>query len=143
MSKKDNEIAELKARMAELEKAAKPVRMPTDAEVAAFRDEMHQLRERRMSHFSAFSREDLAAMEAACSTSDIRDLVAHGTIRGPSADGVSGTVVKVSANAGLGGTGWVEPAPIRPPPGVALADRLVDEQDRKDREALIAERRGR
>jgi hypothetical protein len=31
------------------------------------------------------------------------------------------------------GTGWVNPQPIQSPPGVALADRLMDEQDKLDR----------
>ena len=33
--------------------------------------------------------------------------------------------------------GWVEPRPLEPPPGVALADRLVDAQDARDRAELI------
>jgi hypothetical protein len=37
-------------------------------------------------------------------------------------------------------SGWVEPLPLRPPPGVALADKIVDAQDKKDRlERIIAE----
>ena len=35
------------------------------------------------------------------------------------------------------GSGWVEPRPLEPPPGVALADRLVDAQDKIDRAELI------
>ena len=35
------------------------------------------------------------------------------------------------------GTGWVEPRPLEPPPGVALADRLDDAQDEIDRAELI------
>jgi hypothetical protein len=35
------------------------------------------------------------------------------------------------------GTGFVEPRPLEPPPGVALADRLMDVQDAKDRAELI------
>ena len=31
--------------------------------------------------------------------------------------------------------GWVEARPLEPPPGVAICDRLVDEQDAKDRAA--------
>ena len=34
------------------------------------------------------------------------------------------------------GTGWRESAPITSPPGVALADRLVDQQDKIDRVEL-------
>jgi len=32
-----------------------------------------------------------------------------------------------------GGTGWQNPIPISPPPGVAQCDKLMDEQDRRDR----------
>jgi hypothetical protein len=32
--------------------------------------------------------------------------------------------------------GWVQPRPIEPPPGVALADRLVDAQDEIDKAEL-------
>jgi hypothetical protein len=35
-----------------------------------------------------------------------------------------------------GGTGWGYSPPISPPPGVAQADRLMDEQDRRDRAEL-------
>jgi hypothetical protein len=38
-----------------------------------------------------------------------------------------------SSSRGSAGTrGWVEPAPLRPPDGVAQADRLMDAQDRRD-----------
>jgi hypothetical protein len=35
------------------------------------------------------------------------------------------------------GSGWREPAPLQSPPGIALADRLMDHQDKIDREELI------
>ena len=34
------------------------------------------------------------------------------------------------------GTGWVEPRPLESPPGVALADRLMDRQDEIDKAEL-------
>ena len=34
------------------------------------------------------------------------------------------------------GSGWVEPRPLESPPGVALADKLVDAQDRIDKTEL-------
>jgi hypothetical protein len=34
------------------------------------------------------------------------------------------------------GTGWRESTPLSPPPGVAQADRLMDEQDRRDKVEL-------
>jgi hypothetical protein len=43
------------------------------------------------------------------------------------------------------GTGWVDPAPLKPPPGVGLCDRMMDQQDARDRAAqmLDAEMRAR
>jgi hypothetical protein len=41
------------------------------------------------------------------------------------------------ANVPGSGTGWAEPTPLGPPPGVAQADRLMDAQDAKDRAALV------
>ena len=35
------------------------------------------------------------------------------------------------------GSGWVEPRPLESPPGVALADRLMDHQDKIDQAELI------
>ena len=35
------------------------------------------------------------------------------------------------------GTGWRDQIPLSSPPGVALADRLMDHQDKIDREELI------
>jgi hypothetical protein len=34
-------------------------------------------------------------------------------------------------------SGWREAQPLSPPPGVGLADKLVDAQDRRDRAALF------
>jgi hypothetical protein len=34
------------------------------------------------------------------------------------------------------GSGWAKPIPVEPPPGVALADRLMDHQDRIDKAEL-------
>jgi hypothetical protein len=109
--------------------------------VAEHRDKMHQLAEQRMARAGNFSREDLAAMERARPTSAVRDIVAKGTIKPPSADGTTGTISAVHRSSGLPGTqnGWVEPRPIGPPPGVAAADRLMDAQDARDRADLIAQ----
>jgi hypothetical protein len=35
------------------------------------------------------------------------------------------------------GTGWIDPIPLRSPPGVDILDRLMDVQDAKDKAALI------
>jgi hypothetical protein len=36
------------------------------------------------------------------------------------------------------GTGWVDSAPLKPPPGVDILDRMMDAQDAKDRSELVA-----
>jgi hypothetical protein len=38
-------------------------------------------------------------------------------------------------------SGWAEPRPLGPPPGVALADRIVDAQDQRDRVEAAFRRR--
>jgi hypothetical protein len=35
-----------------------------------------------------------------------------------------------------GSKGWSEPAPLASPPGTALCDKLMDEQDRRDKREL-------
>jgi hypothetical protein len=36
------------------------------------------------------------------------------------------------------GTGWVDPAPLKPPDGIAIIDRMMDVQDQRDRLDRIA-----
>jgi hypothetical protein len=40
------------------------------------------------------------------------------------------------------GSGWSEPVPLTNPPGVALADKLMDQQDRIDRVKRARELKG-
>jgi hypothetical protein len=67
------------------------------------------------------------------------DIVRRGGVPGPSAAGAGGTIAAVHPSPGLPGHGWREATPISPPPGVALADRLMAAQDAKDRHELIME----
>jgi cell division septum initiation protein DivIVA len=139
MSKSD-EIAELRAELAELKKMVNPPQI-SDAEVRQHMADAHRMRERQASRMSSFSREQIAAMDAACPPSVASDIVRRGGVPGPSAAGASGEVAKVSQSPGLPGShnGWREATPISPPPGVALADRLMAAQDAKDRHELIVE----
>jgi hypothetical protein len=133
MSKSD-EIAELRAELAKVKARIAPE--PIDpAEAARWQDQMHRLREAQASRMSSFSREDIAAFEAACPPSVASDIVRRGAIPGPSAAGAGGTISSVPA--GPGQNGWINPRPIGPPPGVAQADRLMDAADRRDREELV------
>ena len=38
------------------------------------------------------------------------------------------------------GTGFVDPIPIKPPPGVAICDQMMDVQDELDRRSAVASR---
>jgi len=136
MSNKD-ELAALKARVAELEARTKPPEPPkpfkpmSDAE---WRDQMHQMQERRMSMATPPSViRDWAVLDDATVKGVVRDnrnaplnptgaIPRSGKISNERAGGVPG-----------GGTGWQAPIPLSNPPGVAQADRLMDEADRRDR----------
>jgi hypothetical protein len=138
----DEKIADLQREIEALKRAMSPTaddRAAMDRRVAEHRDQMHQMAEARMARAGNFSREDLAAMEAAAPRSVCQDIAARGGVRPPSADGTTGTISAVHPSPGLPGTtnGWREAVPSGPMPGVALADRLMDEADRRDRVELV------
>ena len=94
-----------------------------------------------------FTRDDLRAFEAAAPTSAVREDAQ--SLRGgvPPPSGMLPTtsqIGEVHTAPGIvgSGRGWVMPAPLGPPPGVAQADRIVDEFDRRDK-ADLAERLAR
>jgi hypothetical protein len=55
-----------------------------------------------------------------------------------SANSPKDRVFVVLTNAG-DGTGWRESSPLSNPPGTALADKLMDAQNRRDRAERIAQ----
>ena len=141
MTDEKNEIAELRAELAKV-KAAQAALAPTvsdSADMARWADEMHQLAERRASHAYTPSREELAAYEQACPPAACRDIVSKGTVQPPSMAGAAGQITAVSRSPGLHGTtGWAPQVPftrndLHPTPGVAAADRLMDQADAQDR----------
>jgi hypothetical protein len=110
--------------------------------VEEYRARIHAAAEARMSRASAFSNEDLRAMEAAAPASVVKDLVAHGTIQGPSGAGASGLITNVSVNPGLPGTntgGWVREAPLSNSAGVKILDRMMEQEDAKARHERMVE----
>jgi hypothetical protein len=138
----EDRVIALERELAELKAAVKPVeRHLTEREIAEWKDQWHQAAERRAANWWRPDPEQLRAMAAAVSPADCADLASHGTVQNRSVAGVSGTVSSVHPNAGLAGshrgTGWREATPLRPPPGVAAADRLMDAQDARDRAELI------
>jgi hypothetical protein len=134
MTTDKDELAALKKKVEELEAKVSPPKSTfvpkTDAEWA---DEMHQMRERRMA--------------LATPPSVIRDwaVIPEHIVRGvvqdrhaptsPSMAGTSGAVTRVHLGGGapVNNSGWVAPTPLRPPDGVAQADRLMDAADARDR----------
>jgi hypothetical protein len=138
MGELNDKVKELERQLAEM-KTALPT--PIDhAAAARFKDEMHQLAERRASAHNAFSRADLEDMERACPTSTARAIVSdnRGGVgpRSAAAMPASATPAPVVTS----GSGWAHEVELTNPPGVAQADRLMDEADRRDRLALIEEK---
>jgi hypothetical protein len=148
MSNKDTtqqQIEELQRQLAELQGAVKASAPPDyekmRKEAAAFDDEMRALAERRMAHAAPFTREDLRAMEAACPTSAVKDIVAKGAV--PERSGMTPSSQMLTgirpgggaANVPGGGTGWQAPIPLSPPPGIAMVDALCIADDVKQRKA--------
>jgi hypothetical protein len=126
------ELAELKRELAALKSALKPANPAAfERELAEWKEKMHEVAEARAARFGGFSPEDLRAMNAAAPADVVSDLVSHGTVPGPSGAGKVSGQVKVSS--GGSGTGWVNPRPIGPPPGVAHCDRMMDAADARDR----------
>jgi cell division septum initiation protein DivIVA len=133
-----DEIAELRAELAELKKMVNPPSI-SDAEVRQHMADAHRMREARMANASAFSAEDLRAMAAACPDNVARDIVRRGGIPGPSAAGAGGTISSVPARPGLPGHGWREAPAIGPVPGLAALDRVALAAEARDRHDLIVE----
>jgi hypothetical protein len=137
-----DENADLKRRVAELEaKLTPPSPAQREKEDREYMSKVHADRERRMNlATNFFTKEDLKAFEAACPTSAVRDIVSKGLPPGPV--GMAPSSAQVSAVhsspglPGTQGTGWIAPRPLSNPPGIDHIDRLMDEQDRRDKVEL-------
>jgi hypothetical protein len=124
IAKLEAEIAALKAKVDPPKSTFVPI---SDAE---HRDMVHQMQERRMS--------------MATPPEVIRDFavvkeIALRDARAPT--GLPNSQQSDPRPSAGDGTGWTREIPLSPPPGVAQADRLMDEQDRRDR-AELAQRLG-
>jgi hypothetical protein len=134
MADAKEEIAELRAELDKVKASLAP--KPFDpVEVGRWQNQMHQLAERRMAGASNFSPGELAAFAAAVPDDVAKDIVARGGVRPPSGHGAG--MVSAPSRVDPNTSGWRPAVPIGPPPGVAQADRLMDEQDRRDRHELI------
>jgi hypothetical protein len=127
----ETELAALRKRVAELERAANP---PPSPDPRSFQ---------RYDPTAGMSMpvETLREMARAVPDNFIRDIAMRDARAptGPSAQGVVSSSQQVSNVRGGGGTGWVRETPIGPPPGVNYADRLMDAQDAKDRHERMVE----
>jgi len=131
MTKPDDELAALKARVDELERAAKPPEPFKPMSDGEWRDMIHRGREAQMSRVPV-SPEILRDMAAACPDHVVKDIVAHGTMQSPSQAGTSGQVTVVR---GAPGTGWQREIPLGPQPGIRLVDAIAIADDVRQRKA--------
>jgi hypothetical protein len=127
---KDDELAALKARVEELERAAKPP-APFDPGPYQRYDPTEG-----MSMPASVVRE----MARAVPTGMIQDIAMRDNRAptGPSAQGVIPSSQGVS-NVRTGGGGVAHTVPLGPPPGVNILDRIMDHEDAKDQHARMVE----
>jgi hypothetical protein len=122
----NDEIAALKKELAEVKAALTPK--------PEFKPEPYQRYDPTAN--MSMPRSTLLEMAAAVPDHMLRDIV-HDN-RAPT--GRPGVIPEqpsnVRGNVPGSGTGWAHEIPLGPPPGVAQADRLMDEQDRRDRAEL-------
>jgi hypothetical protein len=131
-------IADLKAEVDQLKAALAPT--PNDAAaVGKWKDEMHELAERRAAAHLPFSRADLDAMRAAAPDDVVRNIAMRDNRAptGPSSAGASGQTTRVSTSPGIPGSGWRNSPPLGPVAGLRYVDAQLDAQDQKDRRELI------
>jgi|SRR6516162_6536092 len=136
----EEEIADLKRQLAEVKDAMraaqpkpKPSREEEERATAEWRDKMHQAAERRANSWTPPSvHQYFADGVTAADCADLRQQARRPSGR-PGFIPDSHQPTDVRAPQPSSTPGWVEPTPLGPPPGVAQADRLMDEQDRRDR----------
>jgi hypothetical protein len=139
MTSKKQTVDEIAALRAEVEalKAAQPKPQPSAEEreraVREWQDQMHQMREGRMS----FATPPSVVRDWAVLDDNLVKSVALRDARAPTSP--SGTIP--SQQVGGGGPppsstpGWVDPAPLRPPPGINWVDAQLIADDVKQRKA--------
>jgi hypothetical protein len=142
MTDAKDEIAALRKRVEELEAKGKPApEIDWEKRIAEHMNEVHQMREGRMALASNFHADDLRAMEAAAPTLIVKGIALRDARAptGPSSAGTSGQVSRVSSNPGLPGSntsGWVDPRPLGPPPGIHHVDAQMIADEVRQRAEL-------
>jgi hypothetical protein len=125
MGSDNDDIEALKREVAPL-KSALPTARDDKAE-REWKAQVHAMQEARMNRASPpMSREELRAMEAACSKDAIADIVSHRVVPERSAAGAAGEITMGSPNPGLPGSGWRDAAELKPPPGQEAIQRIAD-----------------
>jgi hypothetical protein len=127
----NEKIAALEARIEELERKAKP-QAPLHFEAGPSGPTTTDLALSRIS----MSPEVMAEMVRAVGSETLRGIVKSGGVGVLQSTATTPTPTRVSAQ---NTSGWRDPGPLGPPPGVAIADRLMDVQDARDRAQLIAD----
>jgi hypothetical protein len=137
MSDERDELAALKKKVEELEAKVSPPKSDfVPKSVAEHMNEVHQMREGRMSLASNFHPDDLRAMEAAAPTSVVKDIALRDARAptGPNAQGAIPSSQQVSnVRTGGGGSGWAHEVPLSNPPGTNWVDALCIADDVKQR----------
>jgi hypothetical protein len=133
---KKDEVAELKARVAELERAAAPPKPYVDDWVPP----PHPID--RVSMPMSAMRE----LAEAAPDNVLRDIVRDNRApQGPSSAGASGQLTKTSSNPGIPGSntsGWLRETPLSNPPGINYVDMLCEVDAAKQRgERMVEEAR--
>jgi hypothetical protein len=130
MSKEIDELkAEIAQLRAEVERANPPA--PPKFEAGPSGPTTSQIAMSRVSMPVSVMRE----MANAIGDGTIKEIVKSGALGVLQTVGGGPTPTRVSAQ---NTSGWRDPGPLGPPPGIAIADRLMDVQDARDRAQLIA-----
>jgi hypothetical protein len=128
MSKQTDEIAALKARVEELERANKPPE--------PFKPEPYQ----RYDPTAGMSMPRSTMLEMARAVPDqlMREIAMRDNRAPTGRPGMIPTNQQSTGGAApVNKSGWVDAAPIGPPPGIRYVDAQLDAQDAKDRAELI------
>jgi hypothetical protein len=140
------DIAQLRAEVTALKRQMAGTDVPSEKEVATFRDQLHQSREAQATRTATvgFSKADLAAMREAAPDDvcagiirDNRAVPGQRSALPPSAPSCDARGPAVPPGSG---SGWAHEAPLSVPPGTRWVDRQLDAQDVKDRRELIEQK---
>jgi hypothetical protein len=135
MTTDKDELAALKKKVEELEAKVSPPKSDfVPKTVAEHMNEVHQMREGRMSLASNFHPDDLRAMEAAAPTSVVKDIALRDA-RAPQGPGsaIPSSQQLTNVRTGGGTAGWVREIPLSNPPGTHWVDALCIADDVKQR----------